>query len=246
VDVPQDALTAFAVRLREWGWVSDLLVGGSLATGDYRRGASDLDLAAVVDGPVTPARLDLLVALHRELDDGVAHGLDLGCVYVDGTALAQVGAAHPTWTHGQLVRRHLSGIARAELLRHGYARFGRAPTALLAPMTADDVRAAARAELTGYWTWALRRPWVWFEPTLADLSLTTMARVRHTLRTGELVTKSAALGEIVPPWLAERSAARRAGNPVDGRRLRIAVLAWNDARRTLLAARSTTRPAPPA
>jgi len=233
VDGPQDALTAFAARLREWGWVTDLLVGGSLATGDYRPGASDLDLAAIVDGSVTPARLDLLVALHRELDAGAARGLKLGCVYVDGAALARVSAAHPTWTHGLLVRRHLSGIARAELLRHGYAQFGRPPTALLAPMTPDDVRAAAHAELTGYWTWALRRPWLWFDPALADLSLTTMARVRHTLRTGELLTKSDAVAGIAPTWLATQVAARRDGQQVPARRAATAVLAWRDARRTL-------------
>jgi hypothetical protein len=28
---------------------------------------------------------------------------------------------HPTWTHGQVVDRILSGITRAELVRHGYA-----------------------------------------------------------------------------------------------------------------------------
>ena len=32
-----------------------------------------------------------------------------------------------TWTHGQLIERWLSGLARAELVRHGHAVFGPEP-----------------------------------------------------------------------------------------------------------------------
>ena len=56
-----------------------------------------------------------LTALHRNLDAGMAAGLDLGCVYVDGARLLDAEARHPTWTHGSLVQRTLSGITRAEL-----------------------------------------------------------------------------------------------------------------------------------
>ena len=38
------------------GWVTDLLAAGSLATGDYVPGASDLDLVALTVGPVGRAR----------------------------------------------------------------------------------------------------------------------------------------------------------------------------------------------
>jgi len=41
----------FGERLAELGLVRDLLVAGSLATGDYVPGVSDLDLVAVRDGP---------------------------------------------------------------------------------------------------------------------------------------------------------------------------------------------------
>jgi hypothetical protein len=44
----------------------------------------------------------MLTSLHRELDRGAAHGLHLGCVYVDAGRLADRGALHPTWTHGSL------------------------------------------------------------------------------------------------------------------------------------------------
>ena len=45
-----------AVELSSLGWVADLLVAGSVATGDYRPGVSDLDLVAIVAGPVEEER----------------------------------------------------------------------------------------------------------------------------------------------------------------------------------------------
>jgi hypothetical protein len=232
------AVDDLARRLVALGWVRELLVGGSLATGDYLPGVSDLDLVAVVAGPVDPAREESLVTLHRELDAGSASGLDLGCVYVDDATLLDRDALHPTWTHGHRVQRILSGVARAELVRHGWAVFGRPPTAVLPPMTDDDVRDAARAELTGYWASAARRPRMWLDPVIADLGLTSMARGRHTLATGRLLTKTQAVeAAAAPAWLVDQLRARRRGEPVTSPRLRTAWVAWRDAVRTTSAAR---------
>jgi hypothetical protein len=224
----------FGRQLQTLGWVSDLLVAGSLATGDYIPGVSDLDLVALVQGPVDGSRQTTLVTLHRRLDEGAACGLDLGCVYVDGSGRGDVRKEHPTWTHGALVRRILSGITRAELVRHGYAVFGRSPRNVLPAMSDDDVREAARAELAGYWTWAARRPWLWLDPVIADLGLTAMARGRHALHTGELLTKSQAVEQAdAPAWLIGQLRARRQGGNVTSPRVRTGLLAWRDARRTV-------------
>jgi hypothetical protein len=214
-------------------WVTDLLVAGSLATGDYIPGVSDLDLVAFVDGPVDKRRQLTLTALHRDLDAGVAAGMDLGCVYVDGAQTIDVRVPHPTWTHGALVQRILSGITRAELIQHGYAVYGRVPYDIFPALTDDDVREAARAELTGYWAWAARRPWMWLNPVIADLGLTSMARGRYALRTGELLTKSLAVEQAhAPAWLIGQLRARRHGDDILSPRLRTALIAWRDARRT--------------
>ena len=232
------AVGELARELDALGWVTDLLVAGSLATGDHRPGVSDLDLVALTAGPVTGDRQRALAGLHRRLDAGEARGHDLGCVYVDGDRLADPAAEHPTWTHGMLVRRILSGVTRAELVRHGYPVLGRPPRDVLPPMTADDIRAAAHAELTGYWAWAARRPWIWLDPVLADLGLTSMARGRHALATGELLPKSRAIEHAAaPPWLIAQLRARRAGEDVVSPRLRTALIAWRDARRTVTRAR---------
>lgn len=237
-DLPR-AVRELAERLQALGWVPDLLVAGSLATGDHVPGVSDIDLVAVVDGPVDAGRLTALTAVHRGLDTGAGAGADLGCVYVDSARRLDPALRHPTWTHGAMTRRVLSGITRAELVRHGFTVAGRAPRELFPAMSAGDLRDAARAELSGYWTWAARRPWLWLDRWLPDLSLTSMARARHTLATGDLLTKTQALeGAGAPGWLVDQLRARRRGEHVTSPRLRTALIAWGDTRRTITASRT--------
>jgi hypothetical protein len=239
VTMPQ-AVGLLADRLAELGWVRDLWVAGSLATGDYVPGVSDLDLVATCDGPVSATRQDVLSGAHRGLDAGDAAGLDLGCVYIDERMLEDPSALHPTWTHGAMVQRILSGVTRVELARHGFAVLGRPPAEVVPAVTDDDVRRAARAELTGYWAWASRRPLMWLSPVIADLGLTSMARGRHALKTGQLLTKSAAIDAAdAPSWLREQLRARRRGEAVESPRVRTGWFAWRDARRTVAAARLT-------
>lgn len=237
------AVEEFGRQLAELGWVSDLLVAGSLATGDYVPGVSDLDLVALADGPLDADRQAALTALHRDLDEGAGAGLNLGCVYVETAKIADVQLKHPTWTHGMLVQRILSGITRAELVLHGHAVFGRSPRDVLPSMNDDDVREAARAELTGYWAWAARRPRMWLNPVIADLGLTSMARGRYALSNGALLTKSAAIEQAdAPAWLIDQLRARRRGEDVTSPRLRTALIAWRDARRTVALVNTAPRP----
>jgi hypothetical protein len=105
-------------------------------------------------------------------------------------------------------------------------------------MTDDDVRRAAHAELCGYWAHAARRPLWWLNPVIADLGLTSMARGRHALRTGQLLTKTKAIEQAhAPAWLKDQLRARRQGRPVASPRVRTALIAWRDARRTVAGAR---------
>jgi predicted nucleotidyltransferase len=77
--------------------VSDLLVAGSLATGDYVPGVSDLDLVALTAGPVGPEGQQILTGVHRDLDRGAAEGLDLGCAYVDAGTSPRTRTALIAW-----------------------------------------------------------------------------------------------------------------------------------------------------
>ncbi len=236
------AVAEFGARLAAIGWVTDLWIAGSLATGDYVPGVSDLDLVAIVGGRLDQGRQLTLTALHEDFDRGIAAGIDLGCVYVEGVLVSDRRALHPTWTHSGLVHRPLSGVTRAELVRCGSEVFGRAPAAVLTPMTDDDLREAARAEVRGYWAWASRRPWMWLNPEIADLGLSGMARARYTLRTGRLLPKTEAIEQVHgPAWLIDQLRARRRGEPVSSPRVRTGWIAWRDARRTLRCASGGTR-----
>lgn len=220
------------MRLAELGWVSDLFVAGSLALGDYVPTVSDIDLVAVTQEPFDQEREAELTVLHRAVDRASAR-THLGCIYVEEAHLTDHRCRHPTWTNGALVRRALSGITRAEIVRHGFAVFGRDPAELLPPMSDDEVRAAARAELSGYWAWASRRPWMWLNPEIADLSLVSMARARHAVETGQLLSKTTAVEQVrAPEWLIERLRARRRGDQVTSPRVLTAWTAWRDTRRT--------------
>jgi hypothetical protein len=236
----QAALVALSSRLTKHGIADALWVAGSLATGDYVPGVSDLDLVAVASQRLSGEMLTRVAEVHEELDAGLAQGMDLGCQYADAARLPDPDVRHPTWTHGEMVDRTVSLVTRAELVLHGYSVLGPAPHEVLPPVSPDDVRAAARAELNGYWSYAARRPQMfWRLPVMTDLGLTAMARGRHAITTGELLTKSAAI-ELAhaPDWLRDDLMARRHGAQRTSPRLRAGYIAWRDVRRTTGRARS--------
>lgn len=227
-------------RLQALELADALWVGGSLATGDYVPGVSDLDLVAVTTRPLMGDALVHVAHIHEDLDAGPANGMDLGCQYADAERLLDVAVEHPTWTHGEMLDRTVSLVTRAELVLHGFPVMGPPPDALLPAVTPDDVRDAARAELDGYWSYAARRPpMFWRLPMMVDLGLTAMARGRHALAQGELLTKTAAIEQTrAPRWLKDDLLGRRRGEQVSSPRLRAGYVAWRDVRRTTWEARS--------
>ena len=231
-------------RLEAVGVVNALWVGGSLATGDYVPGVSDLDLVAITSQPLTGEALARVVRIHERLDAGPARGIDLGCQYATAERLLDVAVEHPTWTHGEILDRSVSLVTRAELVLHGFPVMGPPPSTLLPPVTPDDVRGAARAELAGYWSYAARRPLLFFRlPAMVDLGLTAMARGRHAIATGELLTKTAAVEQArAPRWLKDDLRARRGGENATSPRWRAAYAAWHDVRRTTSAVSRSASP----
>ena len=109
-------------------------------------------------------------------------------------------------------------VARAELLRHGITVLGPEPASLFAPVDAAALRAAARAELTGFWAGAVAKPHLWTQDVYVDLGLLTVVRVEATLTEDRMLTKAEALTRLdrfgVPPGLVEEMTRRRAGEVV--------------------------------
>ncbi len=79
---------------------------------------------------------------------------------------------------------------------------------------------------------------MWLDTVLTDLGLKSMARGRHCLATGERLTKTGAVEQAdAPARLRDELRARRRGDEGTSPRLRTAVTAGRDARRTVALAR---------
>jgi hypothetical protein len=213
-----DLLDGFGDQIRPAAGALGLYVGGSLATGDYRAGISDMDLAAVIEAPLSPARQDRVQQTHRELIAAQPAAAKLHCVYVPADDLADVAREHWTWAVQQFFQRPFSGVARAELRAFGFAVFGKPPAEVIPEVTDDALREAVKGELTGYWTRALDREEIWLEDSYIDLSLITLARAAATLRGDGLITKREAIGQLarfgVPDQLIAEISRRRDGERV--------------------------------
>jgi hypothetical protein len=242
-------VASFAQAVRSVVDVIAFYAGGSLAMGDFRPGVSDLDLAAVMVRPLDDEACEHLRELHEVTQRDEPSAAKLHCAYVpvDEIAdrrlmhqpdVASLRRPHLTWAHGELFRRPFTGVARAELLQAGITVFGPLPSELFPPIDRAALKAAARAELSGYWSGAVRKPWLWFQDLYVDLGLLTLARVEATLADGRLITKREALTRLgrfgVDEDLVGEIAARRDGEV-------IALTPVQRARRAAIARRVVSR-----
>ena len=209
-------VVAFAKAVHPIADVIGFYAGGSLASGDFHPGISDLDLVAVIATSLDAESREHLRVLHEVTCSEDPSAARLHCVYVPQYEVWNVATPHLTWTHGELYRRTLSAIARAELLHGGITVLGPPPAELLPYVDRASLQAAARAELAGYWSDAVRKPWLWVEDVYVDLGLLTLVRAEATLTDGRLITKREALTRLdrfgVPEDLVREIAHRRQGD----------------------------------
>jgi hypothetical protein len=218
-------VAAFAREVAEVVELVGLYAAGSLASGDYRDGVSDLDLVAVVGSPVDAVAVR---AFHERFAEEHPAG-KLHCAYEpDGIY----------WAGRRLLRRPLGAIAQAEVLRGGVVVHGPPPVEILPPVGGHELQAAVRAELGGYWRRATRLPWLWLDDAYVDLGLLTLPRADAALADGSLITKTEALAHLprfgVPAGLCAEIESRRRGE-----KTRVPALAR--VRRALLARRLVAR-----
>ena len=164
---------------------------GSLGTGDYRPGRSDLDLIAVVDSPVTMEQWRRIKALHRGLGLPLA-GL-LHCSYLAREELADQSAEHVTWAHERIFRRPVTAVTRRELHTSPVVLYGPPPADVLPAVSDAELDCFVRADLRDFWLDKTRGRRRWLREVWVDLGLLTVARATVTLRDGRLITKREAL-----------------------------------------------------
>lgn len=180
-------------------------VHGSLALGDFQVGRSDLDLVAVLDGPIVDA--EALQALHRSLEASHPLAAGLHCSYVQVDQLADASLLHPTWAQQRYFERPVGAVTRRELELGDLSIYGPAPSSLL-PATSDaELVAFVRDDLENFWYPASAKWKPWLADIWVDLGLITVARAGVTLTDGRLITKREAL-ELLPSLGAPPSVVR--------------------------------------
>ena len=185
---------------------------GSLAGGDYQEGRSDLDLVAVLAGPVTPRVVWALARLHARLRGEPLAPL-LHCTYLTPGTAAGPERRHLTWAHGELFRRPVTPVTRRELHDFGRVLRGKAPRAVLPPVPDRELDDFVVRDQREFWRPHVDRATLWRQDVWVDLGLLTFARATAVLRDGRLISKREALdllpGLGAPAEVVEDIARRR-------------------------------------
>lgn len=178
-----------------------LYTDGSLARGDFDV-ASDIDFVAVVKTDLTPAQFADLQTMHdrvARLDTRLA--LEIEGFYVPPRALGVADSrglicANLERGPGERLKPEALGaywIPHLWVLReHGAALFGPPPRALIAPVTADDLRVAMRELLTGWATRIESEPVVLASSGYRCYAVLSLCRILYTLERGDIISKVAA------------------------------------------------------
>lgn len=181
------------------GLVEGLYLQGSVALGDYRPGVSDIDFVAVTGRAADPAAV---AAIHAELRRRCP-GPDFDGLYVGwddlrrDPALAAPGLAVHDWRVEPASRFERNLVTWHILASSGVTLRGPAVTGLGVHTDWPALAAATERNLVEYWT-----PWLHGPARgLAGLSawatawgVLGVARLRHTLATGRVTSKTEAAG----------------------------------------------------
>lgn len=181
------------------GLVTAVHVTGSAVLDDYRPGISDLDLVAETSHAVGPAELAALAEAHA--------GVAVETVFVSGglgsggpAPWVRDGVAHPEDSD------QLHAITWLQLARYAATLRGPRPTV---PADIPAAQAFCRANLRSYWapvladTGAALRGRGADDPCRAEGAMWIAlgpARLWHTIRTGEVISKTRAGEVAVERW----------------------------------------------
>jgi hypothetical protein len=224
--------------------LGDELVGfylyGSLSLGDFDLESSDIDFLAATRGVLPNTTLDELAAMHARIAaSGIPYAGRLEGSYIPLRALRRYDPAdnlHPTigmdWDFG-LGQHKTNWILERHILReHGRALFGPPPRELIDPVAPDDLRAATREMLLGFWSQQLDGPeWLCTREYQA-FAILTMCRALHTIAEGAVVSKRAAAEwakrALDPAWtpLISRALAWRHDHAPDDMTEMLRFVAW--------------------
>lgn len=210
-------------RLRDGLVARGGLVGiylyGSLVTGDFSPARSDIDVVVMVEREPDKAAIGELRRLHGALAGSGGVVDRLHCLYVPADSPSHdPDRLHAYWYGTRMTQWQLKVMTQAELASIGVAFHGPWPPPGVTPVAIADIQAAVFGELRDYWRLAARRRKIWLQDSWVDLGLTVLPRISAVLSSGDLITKTEAIGRLadfgVPAWLAGEIRGRRDGQVV--------------------------------
>lgn len=199
-----------------------LYVYGSLAAGGFSPARSDIDLIVMLQREPDKAAVEQLTQLHESLASSCPAAERLHCLYISAEAGPDPVRLRTYWFgegwHGKrMTQWQLKVLTQAELMSAGLALCGPWPPPGIAPVLAPEIRAAVREEITGYWSRIARKRKIWLADQWVDHGLIVLPRAEQALITGELITKTEAIGRLagfgVPDDLSREIRDRRDGRP---------------------------------
>ncbi|MBN1640271.1 MAG: DUF4111 domain-containing protein [Anaerolineae bacterium] len=191
-----------------------VVLHGSLALGDFRPYRSDVDFVVVTHSELPPGALPGLAAMHRRVR---ATGLPW-VSRLEGSYLSQreIRRYDPAHTHHPALRvdgtfgvdHHGADwvIQRHVIREHGIALIGPDPHALIDPVRADALRAAAGATMREWWAPQLEDHTRIRDPEYTAYAVLTMCRVLYTMRHGRVAAK-----DVAARWAQQELGAAWAG-----------------------------------
>ncbi len=177
-----------------------LYLHGSLAGGDFDPGRSDVDFLVVTRTPMPDATVDRLRVMHARLSgSGLRWVTRLEGTYLPRVALRRYDPGHPAFPSLRVdgtvaLDRHDRGwvIQRHILRERGVVVAGPSIGPLIDPVGPDDLRAATRAVLAGWWARQLEDPALLRTSEYQAYAILTMCRALYTLEHGAVSSKTRA------------------------------------------------------
>jgi len=192
------------------GRLLGLYLHGSLVAGDFAADRSDLDLLAVLDNDPDENLLDVLAALHADLDR--RHPQWAGRIEVEYVSLAAVCQAANGTDGGRIIARVSPGellhllpatthrvVTWAAVHDHGHSLLGPQADALLPAVDPDLVRSALLDHVRDWPAWVTDMT----SPGAQSYAVLTLCRAFQRLQYGRQLSKRQAADETVtarPQW----------------------------------------------
>lgn len=177
-----------------------MYVHGSVASGDFTPGRSDIDFVVVTTAELPAELLPALEAMHARLTaSGLKWATHLEGSYIPEQALRCYDPAH---NHHPALRvdgtfavdgHGNDWIVQRYLIREkGLVLAGPEPKTLIDPIHPDDLRQAVLGTLQEWWAPQLQEPFRLYGREYQAYATLTMCRILYTLRHGDIASKAAA------------------------------------------------------